>query len=348
MTELPLKVLVIDDSAVNRRSLSDMLSGYDDIQVVGKAANGEEALRMIRVTEPDVLTLDLEMPRMDGFTLLRIVMAQNPLPIIVVSSYSQKENVFKALEFGAIDFVEKPDMIVPGDETIKEELTKKVRMVRGLNHLQQVQSKLPREPERKPSTHRAHHLSKLILIGASTGGPSALMELFSQIPSTTSLSFLIAQHMPEKFTRTFAERLDRRSPILVREASQGDLIKPGCALLCPGLRSMEVERNLDGQLRIRIFQPGTQERFYPSVDRLLNSAALVCPEKAVGIVLTGMANDGALGAQALANKGSQIITESEETSVVYGMPRATLDAVPHATVLRLENISTVLNQLDLR
>ncbi len=347
MNQIPLKVLVIDDSAVNRRSLSDMLSDNDDVQVVGKAANGEEALRMIRITEPDVLTLDLEMPRMDGFTLLRIIMSQNPLPVIVVSSYAQKENVFKALDLGAIDFVEKPDMIVPGDHSIREELLRKLRAVRGLRNLH---ARSPQAPQKKAGLHsriqRQSKPSKVVLIGASTGGPSALMELFSQIPPSSNLSFLIAQHMPEKFTRTFAERLDRRSAVNVREAESGDLIKPGCALLCPGLRSMEIERNLDGDLRVRVLPPDANERFYPSVDRLMKSAARVSPENSVGVVLTGMANDGALGAKALADAGSPVITESEETSVVYGMPRATLDAVPDAKILRLEEIAGFLNRLE--
>ncbi|HSC87867.1 MAG TPA: response regulator, partial [Polyangiaceae bacterium] len=135
MTQREMKVLVVDDSAVNRRSISEMLSGVPGVRVVGKAANGEEALRLVHVTEPDVVTLDLEMPRMDGFTFLRILMAKRPLPVLVISSYSQKENVFKALELGAVDFVAKPDLQLPADSTMRDDLVAKISMIRGLHHL---------------------------------------------------------------------------------------------------------------------------------------------------------------------------------------------------------------------
>src|SRR6187455_1802248 len=202
----PLRVLIVDDSVFNRRSITEILSTSPDVEVVGKAADGEEALRLVSMLRPDVITLDLEMPRMDGFTLLRILMTKMPTPVIVISSYSQKENVFKALELGALDFVAKPDLLVPGDLSIRAELITKILMVRGLHKLKRPDPQFlrTRPPSMFPPAH-APEPSRVVVIGASTGGPGALMEVIGAMPEHTDMAILIAQHMPEKFTRTFAE-----------------------------------------------------------------------------------------------------------------------------------------------
>jgi len=347
MTEMgPLKVLVVDDSAVNRRSISQMLSGIPHLQVVGKAANGEEALRLVRITEPDVITLDLEMPKMDGFTFLRILMAKTPLPVLVISSYSQQENVFKALDLGALDFVAKPDLLMPGDHSIRDELLSKLAMVRGIHHLRSPNAQrlgsVPATIRPAPMTRTP---SKVVCIGASTGGPSALMEIISALPATTEMAILVVQHMPEKFTRTFAERLDRRSNIAVREAEHDDLVRAGEVLVCPGMRCMEVEKMGD-RLRVRVVPPALKDRYYPSADRLLKSAAQACPSKAIGVILTGMADDGAQGAVALKEAGGYVIAESEETAVVYGMPRAAAERGGTHEQLPLYSIATTLLNLE--
>lgn len=344
-----LRVLVVDDSAVNRRSISNMLSGAPHMTVVGKAANGEEALRMVRVCEPDVITLDLEMPKMDGFTFLRIVMAKTPLPVIVVSSYSQHENVFKALELGALDFVAKPDLLRPGDDSIQSELLSKLAIVRGELLLQRPRRRQPVSFSSLTRASRgARPPSKLVVIAASTGGPSALLEVLAQLPATTDLAILVAQHMPEKFTRTFAERLHRGSNLVVREAEHDELIRGGEVLVCPGMRCLEVARVGD-RLRTRVMPPAASDRFFPSADRLFASAAKACPNRCIGVVLTGMADDGTKGSVALAQAGGYIMSESEETAVVYGMPRAVQEAgvvheqlplyeIPQA-LLKLEHVS---------
>jgi two-component system chemotaxis response regulator CheB len=341
-----LRILVVDDSAVNRRSISQMLADIPNQKVVGKAANGEEALRLVRVTEPDVITLDLEMPRMDGFTFLRILMAKYPLPVLVISSYSQQENVFKALELGALDFVTKPDLLMPGDHSIRDELLAKLSMVRGIH---QLRSPNPAFAHSNPPSLRPPVLerppTKIVVIGASTGGPSALMEVISELPEHTELAILIAQHMPEKFTRTFAERLDRRSKIRVREAEHDEPIRAGEVLLCPGMRCLEIVRTKD-QLRTRVVPPALKDRFYPSADRLFSSAAKACPHKAVGVILTGMADDGMLGALELRKAGGHIICESEETAVVYGMPRAAIEAGAAHQQLPLPKIAEALLELE--
>lgn len=342
-----LKVLVVDDSALNRRSISDMLNGVSGVRIVGKAANGEEALRLVHVTDPDVITLDLEMPRMDGFTFLRILMSKRPLPVIVISSYSQKENVFKALDLGAVDFVAKPDLLVPGDGSIREELVRKVSMVRGLHHLKgprtlDVRSSPPALP---PVDASRRMPSRLVVIAASTGGPGALMEVLGSFPASTNLAFLVAQHMPEKFTRTFAERLDRRSRLRVREAEHDEPVRAGEVLVCPGMRCMEVSRRGD-DLRVRVVPSSPSDRYVPSADRLFSSAALALGPKVIGVVLTGMADDGAKGSLSVREKGGHVIAESDETAVVYGMPRAAVECGAAHRQLPLQDIASALLAMD--
>ncbi len=342
----PLKVLVVDDSAVNRRSISQMLQGMPHLQVVGKAANGEEALRLVRLTEPDVITLDLEMPKMDGFTFLRILMAKHPLPVLVISSYSQQENVFKALDLGALDFVAKPDLLMPGDHSIRDELLSKLSMVRGIHHLRSpAAAKAASVPPSIRPTPISRPPSKIVCIGASTGGPSALMEIISTLPPTTEMAVLVVQHMPEKFTRTFAERLDRRSKIPVREAEHDDVVRAGEVLVCPGMRCMELDK-VGERFRVRVVPPSLKDRYYPSADRLLSSAASADPTRCIGVILTGMADDGAAGAVALKQAGGYVIAESEETAVVYGMPRAAAERGGTHEQLPLPEITGALMTLE--
>lgn len=326
----PLRVLVVDDSAFNRRSIAEILSHSPEVEVVGKAANGEEALRLVGLHRPDVITLDLEMPRMDGFTFLRILTSKLPTPVIVVSSYAHKENVFKALELGAIDFVAKPDRYTDVEmHSIREQLLQKVLLVRSLREHALVPKRQPEarnEKEPAPSS-RIVAPRYMVAIASSTGGPTALMEVFSRLPGRVSLALLIAQHMPDKFTRTFAERLDRRSALQVSEAADGSPIGERRALVCPGRRSMELEGTLtDGGLRVRIVPPVPEDRYTPSGDRLLTSVARVAGERAVGVILTGMGDDGTRGAREIMERGGTVIAESERTAVVYGMPGAAVRA----------------------
>jgi two-component system chemotaxis response regulator CheB len=323
-----------------------MLADIPNQKVVGKAANGEEALRLVRVTDPDVITLDLEMPKMDGFTFLRILMAKKPLPVLVISSYSQQENVFKALELGALDFVTKPDLLMPGDHSIRDELLAKLAMVRGIHQLKMPNPSfaITAPPSLRPPP-REKLPSRIVVIGASTGGPSALMEVISQLPESTELAILIAQHMPEKFTRTFAERLDRRSKIPVREAEHDEPIRAGEVLLCPGMRCLEIVRKQD-RLYTRVVPPTLKERYYPSADRLFASAAKACPLRTIGVILTGMADDGTAGALELKKAGGHVIAESESTAVVYGMPRAAAEAGAVHRVLPLDAIAAALLDME--
>ncbi len=355
----PLRVLVVDDSAYNRRNIADILGGNDEVEVVGKAADGEEALRLALQLKPDVITLDLEMPRMDGFTFLRILMARQPTPVIVVSSYSQKENVFKALELGAIDFVAKPEQRYSFDGPIRREILQKVRLIRSLRPLTYRPLPASTAAVTAPavrgadSTLRAPQpqLRYLIAIASSTGGPSAVLELISRIPERFTGSLLIAQHMPDKFTKTFAERLDKKGNIRVSEAMDNDPVAARRALVCPGRNCMEVivgaggGIGLQADLRIRLVAPSKSDRYVPSADRLFRSVAEVAGSRAVGIILTGMGDDGTKGARHIIDAGGMVIAESEETAVVYGMPGAAVRAGVVTEILALGAIADYLTTL---
>lgn len=349
--QAPLRVLVVDDSVFNRRSISEIFATSNTIEVVGKAADGEEALRLVGALKPDAITLDLEMPRMDGFTFLRILMTKMPTPVIVVSSYSQKENVFKALELGALDFVAKPDRYSDPDlGGIRDELVRKVLLVRSVRRLAPAMQRhspdsgAARPPEARPDGPLVAP-RQVVAIASSTGGPSALMEIFARLPPNYAHGIVIAQHMPDKFTRTFAERLDRRSQLRVGEAQERDGVGAGTAFVCPGRQCMELEVAARGVLRLRVMPPGEQDRYVPSADRLLTSVARSAGRRAVGVILTGMGDDGVLGARAIIDAGGIVIAESESTAVVYGMPGSAVRAGVATLTLPLGEIAELLARL---
>lgn len=353
-----IRLLIVDDSAYNRRNIADIFANVPEVEVVGKAADGEEALRLASLLKPDIITLDLEMPRMDGFTFLRILMAKQPTPVIVVSSYAQKENVFKALELGALDFVTKPDrQIAPDAADLREQISTKVtqfRTMRGqlgkLGGVRRIPSGIFSDAEPASSTRAAQtqapfRLPKyLVAIGSSTGGPSALLEIFGKLPATTSAAYVVAQHMPDKFTRTFAERLGRKGPVRVTEAQEGDRLSAGTGFVCPGRQCMEVVGvGAEATLRLSSAQPS--DRYVPSADRLLKSAATSAGPRAVGVILTGMGDDGAEGARAIRAAGGVVLAESAETAVVHGMPGSAVRAGVVTHELPLGQIADYLARL---
>jgi two-component system chemotaxis response regulator CheB len=354
----PIRLLVVDDSAYNRRNIADVFADHPEVEVVGKAADGEEALQLVTALKPDVITLDLEMPRMDGFTFLRILMSKAPTPVIVVSSYSQRENVFKALELGALDFVPKPDRLGPDATDVRQAILEKVSLVRSLRPSFVPGPLLRRqtsgafgqdgrpvrfdEPALRPKMYRAPR--SVVAIASSTGGPSALMHLFGRLPATTGAAFVVAQHMPDKFTRTFAERLDKRGPVRTVEASDGDLVALATGFVCPGRKCMELIRGQGTELRLRVGPAGVTDRYVPSADRLFKSVAALGP-RCLGIILTGMGDDGLEGARAIRAAGGSIIAESQETAVVNGMPGAAVRAGVASQVLALPLIGDYLAKL---
>lgn len=313
------RILIIDDSAYNRTTLTRIIDADAEFEVVGTASDGEEGLRKIMQLSPDIVTLDLDMPRMDGFTFLRIAMQKSSLPIIVVSSQHQQENVFKALELGAVDFVAKPTTSI--SERLSEiaaELLQKLRAAHRSDTtlLRRVTSRSQVGAVSKLASPKS--MSGVVLIGASTGGPTAIQQVLERLP-ILPVSIIIAQHMPSGFTRTFAERLNRSTAYVVAEAQGGEVLKGGQIWIAPGGVNTTLTHR-QSEIRIRIDEP-TNERFIPSVDKLFFSASMLPRQNILAIVLTGMGDDGAQGALAVKNNGGTIYVESEETAVVNGMPR---------------------------
>jgi two-component system chemotaxis response regulator CheB len=324
----PLRVLIVDDSAINRRTLADLLGQIPGVSVVGAAQDGDEALRSSALLNPDLITLDLEMPRMDGFTFLRLLMASRPTPVLVVSSHSAKENVFRALELGAIDFIAKPETFLTTQiQSVKEQLERMVAMVRQLSPARTFHSRSStpinmRSPllEEQVRTKKPRLPSRLLVIASSTGGPTALLDVFAQLPERSDCCVVVAQHMPERFTRAFAERLDRISRFSVREAADGESLYAEQAVVCPGGKCMEVDF-LNGRVFLHVVEPDARDRYTPSGDRLFRSAARALGSRVIGVVLTGMGEDGAQGVIDIKNGSGMVLVESEETAVVFGMPR---------------------------
>lgn len=315
----PVRVLVVDDSAYSRRSITRMLEGVPGIEVVGYAIDGEEGIRQVISLKPDLVTLDLEMPRMDGFTLLRILAGRFNLPVIVVSARSDAEKVFRALELGAVDFVPKPASDASADLlSITEDLQYKVTQavtaqIKEYHRLSDHGSGVPVRAAKKTCID-------LVAIAASTGGPPALQGILSSFERVYPFSVVVAQHMPAGFTRAFAERLNRASLFEVREAQDGDLVQPGRALIAPGGSKLVLEE-LNGTVRTRVLPSDPAYRYNPSADALFSSCAPLYGSRMLAVVLTGMGNDGSQGVRLVKQHGGLVMAEAEESSVVYGMPR---------------------------
>ena len=365
MSAPPIRLLVVDDSAYNRRTITEVFQNHPEVEIVGKAGDGEEALRLATMLKPDVITLDLEMPRMDGFTFLRILMSRQATPVIVVSSYSQKENVFKALELGALDFVAKPAATISPDAAdLRQQILEKVLVVRQMRQstgsgpasIPPISRKPPsmsggfgeRSPESMAMRAAAPYVvpKQIVAIASSTGGPSALLEIFGKIPRNTACGFVVAQHMPDKFTRTFADRLDRKGTVRTTEAQEGDKLGKSTGFVCPGRQCMELHPTGNGsELKVTVGPPKPDDKYIPSADRLLKSVAAAVGNRAVGVILTGMGDDGVEGARAIRDAGGIVVAEAQETAVVYGMPGAAVRAgLPHK-VLPLPQIAEYLATL---
>jgi len=325
-----IRIVVVDDSAFSRRSITRMLEGLDSVEVVGYAINGEDGIQKVIALKPDLVTLDLEMPKMDGFTLLRILTTRFSLPVIVISALSGADKVFKALELGALDFVAKPTSSASVDLlSIKEDLQKKVLQVLSLNPVGHTRPAIVvSQPERTDTCQapagRAgvgiNHAIDLVAIGSSTGGPPALQQIFSSFKQKYPFAIVVSQHMPPGFTKAFADRLNRSSLFDVKEAEDGDLVLPGRILIAPGGRNMIFEV-CGGQVTARIVAPSASDRYVPSVDVMLQSCAGIYRKRVAAVILTGMGNDGSQGVRTIKEHGGCVIAESEETAIVYGMPR---------------------------
>jgi len=357
MTGKPkIKVLVVDDSAFYRQSIISMLKTFPDIGVIGSVANGNEAMRFVIKEKPDVITLDLEMPEMDGFTFLRWLMRNEPIPVLVISGQSEAASVFKALELGAADFMAKPTQKASLEiMNLQAELRLKIGAI----------VKIPAEKMKvriqAPSRFSGGKLSpsdlkgspgqcscNLIVIGASTGGPPAIQAIITMLPKNFSTPIIIAQHMPPVFTHYFSERLNRISQLEVKEAEPGDRVEPGRVLIAPGGFHMVFEEKEDCVF-VRIQVPPKGDRYVPSIDSLMASSVNVYGSKVLGVLLTGMGNDGKKGMRKIKEVGGKTIAESEETAVIFGMPREAIkDGVVDRVLPLLSIPDFILNGMVLK
>jgi two-component system chemotaxis response regulator CheB len=344
-----VKVLIVDDSALVRDILSKGLGGDAGIEVVGTAPDVYVARDMIVRLRPDVLTLDVEMPKMDGIEFLRKLMPQYPIPVVVVSSLTQKgkDITMQALEFGAVDYVAKPMAnLSEGLNAMMMELRTKIKIASTANvshwknkKFDDVQTKITGSQALSEST------DKLIAIGASTGGTEAIRKVISVLPPNTP-GVVIVQHMPKGFTQTFAERMNQVSLMTVKEAKEGDRVLNGRILIAPGDYHIAIERS-GGQYIIRTNQNDKVNGHRPSVDVLFLSVAKNVGPNAYGIILTGMGADGAKGLKAMKEQGAKTFGQDQATSVVYGMPKVAFELGAVDFQLPLDQISKrLISQIE--
>lgn len=340
-----IKVLVIDDSPLIRGVMREIINRENDMQCVGEAPDALAAREMIKVLKPDVLTLDVEMPGMDGLVFLERLMSLHPMPVVMVSSLTElgSDTTFRALELGAVDFVAKPKKdILRGMTEYAVEITDKIRAA-SLARVgkppiaRPAQEKYPAQVNLPGVEGRIFFTEKLIAIGASTGGPEAIKDILTQLPAEVP-GILITQHMPENFTHAFAVRLSKLCKITVKEAEHNERVLPGHAYIAPGHSHLQIKRSGMNYM-IQLDQGELVNRHRPSVDVLFNSVANVAGANAIGIILTGMGNDGAQGMLDMKRAGSHTIAQDKESCVVYGMPREAVAAGGVKEALPLQKIA---------
>jgi two-component system chemotaxis response regulator CheB len=339
-----IKVVVVDDSAYNRVTISRMLETSRSIRVVATAVNGEDAIRQVVKHRPDVITLDLEMPVMDGFAFLRWLMVTQPTPVIAVSSRSSDRSVFKALELGAVDFVAKPGGRISAQlDQIAVGLVRKVVQCAEIV-MENVSARLAREQEPRPPLEKPGRCVgiDLVVVGSSTGGPPAIQFVFETLP-LLPVPVVIAQHMPATFTRLFAERVNKLTIWAVKEAEDGELLQPGTAYVAPGGRQTGVLRSPDG-LRVMTSDAMVEELYAPSVDRLFSTASDACGRAMVAVVLTGMGEDGAGAIRKVRENGGRTLAEAASSAVIFGMPGAAIRTGAIEQVVPLAEIPAAIKR----
>jgi two-component system chemotaxis response regulator CheB len=352
-------VLVVDDSAFMRRVIGGAIKSEPDMELAGTAINGLDALLKVEQLQPDVVTLDVEMPELDGLTALRHIMARYPRPVVMLSSitHAGAEATIRALSIGAVDFVGKPSGAISLDfERVREELVQKIRIaakarVRGslgadkatVERAHAPATRRPGVPSPRPTERRrTHGFNRLVVIGSSTGGPRALGTVVAGLPDDGRTAYLIVQHMPAGFTRSLAERLNTLSPLSIREAASDDALAPGTALVAPGDHHL-----LIGSTGLLELDQGHRVNgVRPSVDVTMTSAVAHFGNRVMGVILTGMGHDGSDGSTAIHQAGGLVLAEDESTCVVWGMPRAVVERGVVDRVVPLDRMAdAIVNSL---
>ncbi len=336
----PIRVLIVDDSPTVQSVLTNVLSGEPDIEVVGTASDPFEAKDSIVKKRPDVITLDIEMPRMDGITFLKRLMSFRPVPVIMISSYTRENSIrtLEALDAGAVDFVAKPtEDVTTALFKLRCEITTKVRAAARAKVKPSV---LFGKPEKYVPPAKIRASNKIIAIGASTGGTQAIQRLLGSMPSNVN-GIIIVQHMPARFTKTFAVRLDTLFPLDIKEANDGDRLRKGNVLVAPGGWHLQVAKDPMGYyVQLRDHRPVKHQR--PSVDVLFHSVAKTAGSNGIGILLTGMGDDGADGLLAMKQAGAFTIAQDEATSVVFGMPGSAIERGAVEVVAPVDDIAGIV------
>ena len=372
-----IRVLVVDDSAFMRKIITNLLTTSPDIEVIGRAKNGQEAIEKVTELRPDVVTMDLEMPVLDGLQALGYIMSECPTPVIMLSGAesAHADVTITAFQYGAVDFILKPSGNISLDMSkIKDELIKKVKAaayveVHKLGFIEEKsikdkgrrklkaqeivefhESNMADERNKKETIEpiKKPGIKKIIIIGSSTGGPRALQRVIPLLPSNLHAPVLIVQHMPPGFTKSLAERLNAQSMIKVREAMEGDILQSGTVYIAPGDFHMIVKQlRINGELKevIALTKGEKVQGVRPSVDVLLNSITSIYGQNSLGVILTGMGSDGSDGIKKLKLAGGKVIAEDESTCVVYGMPRSVIDQKLADYILPINRIAESIAQI---
>ncbi|MEQ9403818.1 MAG: chemotaxis response regulator protein-glutamate methylesterase [Cyclobacteriaceae bacterium] len=343
-----IKILIVDDSLLVRKSLAKVFSEDDDLEVIGEAIDPYMAVKELKKMAPDVITLDIEMPKMDGITFLKKLMSQHPIPVVVISTLTQKGTnaALKALEYGAVEVLPKPKVNTREELLEKSEYLRRViksaakanlsKLSIDLNQSERIPSKIHGTLSKVPT-------KQVVAIGASTGGTTALKMILKGM-SALSPGVVVVQHMPEMFTKQFADRLNTECEIAVSEAQDGDRLYAGHALIAPGNKHMMLKGG-PSDYRVQIMDGPRVNHHKPSIDVLFKSVARYAKNKAIGVLLTGMGKDGAIGLLEMKNNGAHNIAQNEKTSVVFGMPKEAIKLGAAHEVLAIEKIGeAILNQ----
>lgn len=338
----PIKVLVVDDSAFIRKTIIGLLNAEPSIQVVGEGVNGEDAVQKVKALMPDIVTMDIEMPRMNGLEALKIIMRERPLPVIMISSLTESgaRETMMALEYGAIDYISKNlSSNITNIVNIKNDLIEKIKifgrkrfdvkgMVKGVGSVPPI--------DRCPPAGK--NKIKVVIVGASTGGPKALQDVIPRLPKNFPCGVIIVQHMLPVFTSSFAERMKELSHIEVREAKEGDVIMPGLALVAPGGSHLRVRKWPNGEYHIKLSKEPPMLHM-PSVDVAMESVAQAFSEHVLGVIMTGMGQDGKEGMKAIKGVKGKTIAQDESSSVIFGMPKAAIESGCIDKIVALEKMA---------
>ena len=357
------RVLIVDDSAFMRKLISDFLSEQPEIEVIGTARNGEDAIKKCREFRPDVITLDVEMPKLNGLEVLKLIMKEHPLPVVMLSSTTKEgaDTTLQAIQAGAVDFVAKPSGSISIDlHKIKTELIQKVlsaskanlTKINFLEDSNTVRKKLERsidseiQPASNVTTRGFTQSKKIVCIGTSTGGPRALQQVITSLPKSLEVPILIVQHMPPGFTKSLANRLDSLSQIRVKEAEDGELLLKGTAYIAPGGFHLKV-KSLGSSLAISLSQTPPRNGHRPSVDVMFESISTIKNYSKIAVIMTGMGADGSKGLVEMKKNGIvKAIAESQDTSIVFGMPKAAIATNMVDEVANVENIAqSIMNYI---